>query len=229
MFDPAKVDQTGQRPKGEFSQVSSVNTVAKMADDGSVEHCFPPREIGSDEDEQPARPPVPPIFDAAKRGDTLEVQSLIATCADLQQTRAVQDSDQSFYTGTPLHIASRFGHAETVKALAEAGADVEADDRNPGLYDFSQQTPMHQAALRGHVAVVRVLIEASADIELQDESGATPVHAAAKAGQEAAVRALVEANADVEAGSDCNAQRPLMAAAGDLTPDSCPAPPRMGV
>ncbi|MYA36262.1 MAG: ankyrin repeat domain-containing protein, partial [Gammaproteobacteria bacterium] len=55
-----------------------------------------------------------------------------------------------------LHEAAMSGDADAVRALIEAGADVEAR-RN-------DRTPIFFAAVFGHADAVRALIEAGADI-----------------------------------------------------------------
>ena len=59
------------------------------------------------------------------------------------------------FGGTPLLLAIREGHTETVRALIAAGADVNA--RNEDGW-----TPLHIAALYGHTDVAKALIAAGA-------------------------------------------------------------------
>ena len=51
----------------------------------------------------------------------------------------------------PLHIASREGHADTVRALLQLGAKVDVKNNENGV------TPLHSAAFRGHNEVQSIL------------------------------------------------------------------------
>jgi hypothetical protein len=79
-----------------------------------------------------------------------------------------------------LHIAAQNGQVAMVRALNEAGADVNKarDDGGMALYI---------AAENGHEAIVQVLIEAGADVNQAMDAGATPLYIAAQQGQEAIV------------------------------------------
>lgn len=71
-----------------------------------------------------------------------------------------------------LALAAQFGRVEMVRALLDAGEDV--DRYNPvGAHGHS--TPLHQAALAGHMEVVRLLVERGARLDLKDTLwGGTP-------------------------------------------------------
>ena len=58
---------------------------------------------------------------------------------------------------TPLHKASQQGHLQTVRALINAGADLESADRYCG-------TPLMQALTNQHMQVAQALITAGADV-----------------------------------------------------------------
>ena len=67
---------------------------------------------------------------------------------------------------TPLHRAAenqgysydKKGNLGVVKALIEAGADINKADTD-------NRTPLYRAAARGHEAVVKALIEEGADVD----------------------------------------------------------------
>ncbi len=73
---------------------------------------------------------------------------------------------------SPLHFAARQGHTDIVKALVEAGADV--NQRNPG----DQSTPLIVATINGHFDIGRYLLEHGADPRLASENGVTPLYGA---------------------------------------------------
>jgi ankyrin repeat protein len=96
-----------------------------------------------------------------------------------------------------LHVATDWpGHfpngTETVAALVQAGADVNARFRGP-----HEETPLHWAASSNDVEVLDVLLDAGADIEADGGviGGGTPLTDARAFGQWQAARRLVERGA----------------------------------
>ena len=79
-----------------------------------------------------------------------------------------------------LFIAAQKGHEAVVRALIEAGADVNKA-KNNGV------TPLYIAAQDGHEAVVRALIELGADVNKAKDTGATPLYINAQEGHETVV------------------------------------------
>jgi len=93
----------------------------------------------------------------------------------------------------PLLQAVRQGDAQKVRALLDAGADVNARDRRA-------ETPLHHAALLSRLEVARVLVEGGADVRACSPDGTTPLHyAAADANGTAVLELLLERGADVNA------------------------------
>ena len=62
---------------------------------------------------------------------------------------------------TPLHAASREGHAAVAQLLIENGADVMAKSE-------LVRTPLHLASMYGHVEVARVLLKHGAKVDTKD-------------------------------------------------------------
>ena len=62
---------------------------------------------------------------------------------------------------TPLHVASREGHAVVAQLLLENGADVEALGEH-------QRTPLHLASMYGRVEVAQVLLKHGAEVDKTD-------------------------------------------------------------
>src|SRR4051812_32278650 len=72
----------------------------------------------------------------------------------------------------PLHLAARQGEAEAVKALIDAGADV--NQRGSG----DPVTPLLIATMNGHFDLAKLLLDKGADPNLAQANGATPLYAA---------------------------------------------------
>jgi len=100
----------------------------------------------------------------------------------------------------PLHVASRNGNLEMVKALIENGADVNSRDS-------SQNTPLHLACENGNLKMVMVLLENGATIDAKNIDKDTPLHFACLNGHTVLAMALIEKGADIYA-TDNNGSTP---------------------
>ena len=141
-----------------------------------------------------------PVADAAMRGDTAKVRTLLKQGVDANAAQA----DGM----TALHWAAARGDVQSVRTLVFAGARLEANTRN-GNY-----TPLHLAAQAGRGAAVRALLEAGANPNVATNTGgATPLHMAAAQGNIDAVNALLEFKATVDVRDVATAETPLMWAA----------------
>jgi thiosulfate/3-mercaptopyruvate sulfurtransferase len=91
---------------------------------------------------------------------------------------------------TPLMKASHGGNREIVRALLEAGADVNAenDDGNNALW---------LACVGSHLDIVDLLVAAGIYIDNRNDNGATPLMYAASSGKAAVVERLLARGADV--------------------------------
>lgn len=85
---------------------------------------------------------------------------------------------------TPLQIAAEGGHAEVVKALVRAGANI-TDENKAGF------TAVHLAAQNGHGQVLEVLRSSNTLRVTSKKLGVTPLHVAAYFGQADTVRELL--------------------------------------
>eukprot|EP00435_Cladocopium_sp_Y103_P003126 s2634_g1.t1 len=92
---------------------------------------------------------------------------------------------------TPLHLAAREGHVESMLLLLEAGAEKDLPNEAIG-----GKTPLFIAAENGHLDVVRHLVEVGADTDKTMADGATPLLIAAHNSHLEVVRHLVEVGAD---------------------------------
>jgi uncharacterized protein len=72
---------------------------------------------------------------------------------------------------TPLLIAVREGHMETVRALLDGGADI----NQPIAADNT--TPLLLATINGHYDLAKYLLERGADVKAASAAGATPLYA----------------------------------------------------
>ena len=166
-----------------------------------------------------ATPDESPVADAAQRGDVEAVRTLLKQGADPNAAQAdgltalhwaaLNDelgmAQVLLYAGAtvspvtrvggynPLHLASRSGHGEVVRALLEAGADANA-------YTTTGVTSLHFAAEADAAEGIHALIEHGADVDARDSfSSRTPVMFASVRNALQATRALVDAGADLSA------------------------------
>ena len=94
---------------------------------------------------------------------------------------------------SPLHRAAKWGTADVVKVLIDAGADIE---RSGPKHWIASKKPLHLAAERNSPEVVQVLVDAGANLEALDKHGLTPLHYATEVNPNRAVReALMAAGA----------------------------------
>ncbi len=89
----------------------------------------------------------------------------------------VSTGDESRIAGsTALHWAAHDGAVDLVRALLDAGADVNADQADWWV------RPVDWAADAGRSEAVALLIERGADVSGDEWSNATPLHACAQGG-----------------------------------------------
>ncbi|XP_020623301.1 ankyrin repeat domain-containing protein 24-like isoform X2 [Orbicella faveolata] len=91
---------------------------------------------------------------------------------------------------TALHFAAHKGQLLAVRALIEAGADLDITDEN-GV------TALHRAIIHGHAGIVHTLLEAGCSVDETDENGNTALHEAAWNGYSKCVELLVAAKCNV--------------------------------
>ena len=97
--------------------------------------------------------------------------------------------------GWPLYIASNAGHAEVVTLLLEAGANVNAVNKD-GC------TALTGASIQGQTQVVKLLLTAGANVNTIGPAGFTAITLAADKGHAKVVKLLLEAGANVNAGKE---------------------------
>jgi uncharacterized protein len=140
-----------------------------------------------------------PVADAAMKGDTDAVRTLVKQGADVNAAQA----DGM----TALHWAAVNGDVKMMDILIVAGASTESLTR-VGAY-----TPLHLASSRGHAPAVMRLLEAGSKPKAVTATGAQAIHLAAQAGSADAVRFLIDKGADPNVRDNTHGRTPLVFAA----------------
>lgn len=143
------------------------------------------------------------LLAAAREGDLMTLQSLLAGGADANYTR--QD-------GSSILAWAVYGNnTEAVDLLIHAGADVNAAN------DYGV-TPLSLACANGNSIVVEKLLDAGADLNRVKLTGETPLMTCSNAGAVEAVKALLQHHAEVNAKENEEDQTALMWAAVEKHP-----------
>jgi hypothetical protein len=104
-------------------------------------------------------PPSVSLQEAARTGNLEAIQQHVKAASNLNEKDLVSG-------GSPLHTAAAFGQLEAVRALIQAGADVNVRN-NDGA------TPIITAAFLCRTEIVRALLDHSADKNAKNNAGAT--------------------------------------------------------
>lgn len=116
--------------------------------------------------------------------------------------------DTQIYGETALLAATRGGHADTVRILLDAGADVNI---HSGRYG---RTALHEAVWKGHMEVIRLLLSAGADVNAYTyETRETVLQEAVNIGRPEVVWLLLTAGTDPNASPSNGRPPPLQIAA----------------
>lgn len=135
------------------------------------------------------------LMKAVKKNDVAQVRQLIAQRVNVNEPDSGGD--------LPLIMAAYLGHAEIVRLLLDAGADVKAVD--PGM----KATALHAAAYAGRTEAAQLLIDAGVEIDKQGpKNGYTALHDAIWQNNIDTARVIIQAGADLTLRSHEN-QTPL--------------------
>jgi ankyrin repeat protein len=129
-----------------------------------------------------ADPRVKQLVAAAGKGDVARVAELLAAGADPNLRDPFTDG-----LDTPVSAATFARKPEVIRALARAGADLNA---------AHPYTPLTLAAEWGHIELARALIESGADVNHPDSMGCTPLNQAVRKRAVDVIGALLNAGAD---------------------------------
>ena len=92
--------------------------------------------------------------------------------------------DQDEYGSTPLHYACFKKNIDVIKALLDAGADINKKAMKPFVrlagistnkYTGTHEIPLHNACAKGNLEVVKYLVSLGATLDAVDKSGKTPI------------------------------------------------------
>ena len=123
---------------------------------------------------------------SAENGDLAMVEVLLSAGANFNSTTRLGSY-------TPLHLASKMGHGEVIRALLGNGQD-------PNITAISGMTPLHYAAASGSADAVDVLVGYGAQINAKEDDGKqTPLMFAAALNRIRVVEVLTRHGADLEA------------------------------
>jgi ankyrin repeat protein len=177
---------------------------------------IPGEEVFDQEFEEPDYE-ITPLHVAAARGDTAEVESLLAAGADID----ARTTDGP----TALYLAVQMGYSEAAELLIANGADIEAETlygNTPllGALDFLQadmatlllaqgadpnavnsmgDTGLHYTTDDRLRDVSEQLIAGGLDVNARNDANETPLYCAARDGATGVVELLLAADADVNA------------------------------
>ena len=149
-----------------------------------------------------------PVADAAMRGDTAAIRTLLTQKADVN----LPQSDGA----TAIQWAAYRDDVVMADLLIAAKADVKIPNRDGA-------TALRLAATNGSAAMIERLLKAGANPNELGPNGETPLMYASRNGNPAAVKALIAAKADVNAKEKLRGTTPLMWAAEQAHPEAIAA------
>ncbi|XP_022095864.1 tankyrase-2-like [Acanthaster planci] len=126
------------------------------------------------------------LLSAAMSGDSQTVTKCINEGANINARDIAL-----LFARSPLHYAAGSGYDVICDLLLQAGADVNAVDKNG-------RSPLHYTAKSGHINICKALIRTPRTLlELTDQFGDTPLQTAAAWGNKHICDALIGVGASV--------------------------------
>ena len=127
-----------------------------------------------------------PLYIASFLGYVELVEELIMNGADVNiKGGARLEKEGLGLCETALHGAARRGHEEIAEMLINAGANVNAQDKN-GC------TPLYRACVYGHEEVVEMLLEKGAGVAIENNCKITPYNRAVWCGHDRVAKVLLK-------------------------------------
>uniref|UniRef100_A0A182WCA3 Uncharacterized protein n=1 Tax=Anopheles minimus TaxID=112268 RepID=A0A182WCA3_9DIPT len=123
------------------------------------------------------------LLQAARTGNTPKVLDLMGRGAPFTA---------DWLGTTPLHLAARFNHIETCRALLRAGISKDSKTK-------VDRTPLHMAAYHGNIEIVELLLSNKCEVDAKDLLKMTPLHWAVEKRHDKVVEMLLQHGADPNA------------------------------
>jgi ankyrin repeat protein len=121
------------------------------------------------------------IFDAARAGDTSQIEALYSLNRD-----TINSQDVNGFT--PLILATYRNQLATVKYLVRKGADID--------YNSVEGTALHAASYKGNLEIAEILVKAGADVNVQGGRNSSCLIYAVMSKNEDLVKLLINSGAD---------------------------------
>lgn len=102
------------------------------------------------------------LYKASAHNDIDNVAKIISTAASTESLKKLINLP-SYTEKTPVYIASQNGHAEVVKILVQANANV-------NLCDIYGTSSLHISSKKGNSSVVKHLLNGNADVNKRNKS-----------------------------------------------------------
>lgn len=127
--------------------------------------------------------PMEPLYYAVHRGLTAIASKIIEIQHGVKRYRSTKSR-------STLHLASADGNVSLVKAILDAGVDVD-------IREHEGMAALHVAALHGRLEVAQMLIRRGANLGATSNSTAMPIHLAAVSGHLSLVQTFLDHGFDI--------------------------------
>lgn len=152
-------------------------------------------------------------FRAAAEGNTKELHRLLDGGIPADLLNAELYLLGLVWDTTALMCAAGKGHAEAVRLLLKAGANVSIKSKAHKEDGGGESQALHFAVGNGNLAVIEELVNAGADVNTQGNWGETPLTMAANKGNVEAVKLLLSRGAKANLKTRRKADNPPLSAA----------------